>query len=510
MIRADGAVKVMDFGIARFLEESAITMTGSLIGSPAYMSPEQVLERTPDTRSDLFSLGALLFKLLTGQLAFPGTNPSVTLKKVIEGDHPRVLDLAPTADADLADLIEQLLSPDPSHRPSTAQEVADRLAAILDANEVDPERTQFSTLAFLRDPPIYESKLRSHHNETLLKRGKEALETNDHQKAGAIFNRLLAINPEHPEVLDLLADVANQNDSLPRLQLVKRLAGVLALVGLAGAAWIAAHRSSADIDQDLPSVPSLVDVSNAPETAPPNEPPSQQGAPKQSEGAGSLSNGLGAQVPDAPSSSIATTNEDRATAVPSPRPSNSRPVEASEPEAAQPPVGSISSTPSPLETTEPLETTRTLVTVGLSRTQRGVWADVYIDGKSVGRTRGGGSPLEVEVSPGAHTLKITNDYALAFEQDFDAVPGEAIAIEDITLQKRPVRIQLSASIPADCVLVFKGRDLGTTGALGYQTSLAEASDADQLHIRCTDGTMMGPYSFPTATPGEVLRWPPTP
>ena len=139
MVRADGSVKVMDFGIARFLEESAITMTGSLIGSPAYMSPEQVLERTPDTRSDLFSLGALLFRLITGQLAFPGSNPSITLKKVIEGDHPRVLDLAPTADAELANLIEQLLSPDPGGRPSHAKEVADRLEIMLQANEVDPE-----------------------------------------------------------------------------------------------------------------------------------------------------------------------------------------------------------------------------------------------------------------------------------------------------------------------------------------------------------------------------------
>ena len=175
MIRADGAVKVMDFGIARFLEESAITMTGSLIGSPAYMSPEQVLERTPDTRSDLFSLGALLFKLLTGQLAFPGSNPSVTLKKVIEGDHPRVLDLAPSADADLADLIEQLLSPDPAHRPPTAQEVVDRISVILRDNEIDPSSTPFSPLAFLSDRSSYESKLREHHGRTLLTRGKSAL-----------------------------------------------------------------------------------------------------------------------------------------------------------------------------------------------------------------------------------------------------------------------------------------------------------------------------------------------
>ena len=111
---------------------------------------------------------------------------------------------------------------------------------------------------------------------------------------------------------------------------------------------------------------------------------------------------------------------------------------------------------------------------------------------------------------GTHTLKITNDYALTFEQDFEAVAGETVIIEDVTLQKRPVKIQVRSSIPEDCVLVFKGRDLGSLRTLDYQTSLTEASDAGLLHIRCADGTMMGPYRFPTATPGEVLRMPPAP
>jgi len=88
MVRADGRVKLMDFGIARFLDESQVTMTGALVGSPAFMSPEQAKEEDLDQRSDLFSLGTLLFYLVTGSFPFSGSNPSLILKNIIEGNRP--------------------------------------------------------------------------------------------------------------------------------------------------------------------------------------------------------------------------------------------------------------------------------------------------------------------------------------------------------------------------------------------------------------------------------------
>ncbi|MEC7241856.1 MAG: protein kinase [Myxococcota bacterium] len=495
MIRNDGSVKVMDFGIARFLEESAITMTGSLIGSPAYMSPEQVLERKPDTRSDLFSLGALLFRLVTGQLAFPGSNPSVTLKKVIEGDHPRVLDLVPTADTDLANLIEQLLSPDPAGRPSHAAEVVSRLGSILQTNEVDRESAQFSTLAFLRDPPRYEMRLREHHNRNLLERGKAALQVNDHQRARQIFNRLLAINPDHPEVLELLANVATQGESSPRFPGIKPLASLVLLTGVGLTVWAFAQQNSMLAPQGNPAAEARPAVRPSVETpiSEPLEPPTASIAPATSAPQAQASQ------PSSPSLSPQGAGSLDSPASPTVEPRTLEQLDSTP--SNDPAIASTSPAP---------DSDEAIVRVGLSREQRGVWADVYIDGKSVGRTRGGSAALEIEVSPGTHTLKITNDYALAFEQTFVALPGESVAIEEVVLQKRPVRIQVSSSVPNDCVLVFKGRDLGTLEALSYQTRLSEASDASQLHIRCVDGTMLGPYRFPSATPGEVLRMPPMP
>jgi serine/threonine protein kinase/WD40 repeat protein len=129
----NGRVKVLDFGLAKPVgSESELTSTGAVVGTPAYMSPEQARGLKVDARSDLFSLGALLYRLCTGRTPFAGPNVMAVLMALGSDDPTPVRELNPTVPQPLADLIHQLLAKKPEQRPQTAAEVAQRLRAVLD------------------------------------------------------------------------------------------------------------------------------------------------------------------------------------------------------------------------------------------------------------------------------------------------------------------------------------------------------------------------------------------
>jgi eukaryotic-like serine/threonine-protein kinase len=126
--------KILDFGIASLTEReggdaahAAMTQVGQIIGTPRYMSPEQVLGRALDGRSDLFSVGVLLYELLTGKYAFNGANP-VTLALQITQQDPEPLELcAPETPRGLRFIIEKLLSKRPERRYTNGAQLAEAL-----------------------------------------------------------------------------------------------------------------------------------------------------------------------------------------------------------------------------------------------------------------------------------------------------------------------------------------------------------------------------------------------
>ena len=84
MIRGDGVVKLMDFGISHMVDLERLTVTGQLLGSPAYMAPEHVEGRPLDFRTDVFAAGIVLYQLTVGKLPFEGKNPHEVLKRIAE------------------------------------------------------------------------------------------------------------------------------------------------------------------------------------------------------------------------------------------------------------------------------------------------------------------------------------------------------------------------------------------------------------------------------------------
>ncbi|MEQ1501155.1 MAG: serine/threonine-protein kinase, partial [Myxococcota bacterium] len=204
MVRNDGTVKLMDFGIARFLDASKVTMTGALVGSPAFMSPEQAKEGPLDQRSDLFALGTVLYDLVTGMLPFTGSNPSLILKNVIEGNRPHVAELAPTMSASLADVIERLMATNADDRFNTAADVERHLLAVLAETRIRVDAPEWSLAAWLHDPDEYEKRLDAHLRTVLVDEGRQLLASGDHLAALRLLNRLLSMDEDNAEVLALV------------------------------------------------------------------------------------------------------------------------------------------------------------------------------------------------------------------------------------------------------------------------------------------------------------------
>jgi serine/threonine-protein kinase len=145
MVAEDGAVKVLDFGIARARDATTLTHTGSLVGTAAYMAPERALGGRGDERSDIYSLGCVLYAMLTGRPPFAAELPAAVLHQHanLEPRPPR--ELNPDVPAALEPIALQMLAKSPDARPQTAGEVRDRLRALAGSPIPPVRRTTAAT-----------------------------------------------------------------------------------------------------------------------------------------------------------------------------------------------------------------------------------------------------------------------------------------------------------------------------------------------------------------------------
>jgi serine/threonine protein kinase len=139
-----GRVKLLDLGLARSIQDDeGFTASGIIVGTPAFMSPEQARGERLDARSDLFSLGGVLYYLCSGRLPFMAATHIGTLTSVVLDHPPPIGELNPSLPRALAGLIMQLLEKKVEHRPVSAQEIIERLAAMEQSpNSIDPASTQ--------------------------------------------------------------------------------------------------------------------------------------------------------------------------------------------------------------------------------------------------------------------------------------------------------------------------------------------------------------------------------
>jgi hypothetical protein len=142
MVDGRGHLWLTDFGLAQFQTDVALTMTGDLLGTLRYMSPEQALAKRLliDHRSDLHSLGATLYELLTLEPAFGGTDSQEVLRRIVFEDPRLPRRLNPAVPAELETIVLKAMEKDPARRYGTAQEMADDLQRFLEDKPIKARR----------------------------------------------------------------------------------------------------------------------------------------------------------------------------------------------------------------------------------------------------------------------------------------------------------------------------------------------------------------------------------
>ena len=155
MLDQNGVVKVIDFGVARFFDEATLTQPGQLVGTPMYMSPEQVAGHLVDGRSDIYSLGLVMYEMLTLRRPLMAPTREAILRGVVTKAMVPVSWKNSGVPRSVESVVHKALAKDPDDRYATAAEFADDVQRCIDKQPVvaDPYRYKFDTREIVAERP---------------------------------------------------------------------------------------------------------------------------------------------------------------------------------------------------------------------------------------------------------------------------------------------------------------------------------------------------------------------
>lgn len=363
MFTAEGHVKIADFGVAhREMAGDVLTLSGNLVGSPSYMAPEQIEGGTIDARTDLFALGVVLYRMITGKLPF-GDGPVLQiLQRIATGSFEDLRGVAPSIDPRLAALIDSCLATDPGDRPANTEQFREKLQDIARLRHLEDPAEELKTYRYADDLGRKQWTYKVVNSlveeaRTLLKKGTEPT------LAIALVDRALELQPFHFEAYRLLEMTTTQQRSRVRIVLI----ALVVLIGLIFGIW-----QISDWVADEPDGPQ-------PETL--------------------LETGLEpGPIPEAPA-----------------------PVETGQSESPQRPAPAATAavTPPAPQPTVPAAQ----LAAGTLRLATRPWAEVFVNDELKGRTP---MLQELQLQPGRHTVRLRNPQTEMVEFTVEIKSGEAL------------------------------------------------------------------------------------
>jgi eukaryotic-like serine/threonine-protein kinase len=446
LIAPGGRLLLGDFGVARLeTEDSLVTRTGALLGTPAYMSPEQAAGEVATTRSDLYSLGATLYQLATGALPYSGA-PAKVMSMIAQGNLVAPVRRRPACGPDLSRLIEQMMARDPATRSETATAIAAELRAFAAAGGLGDAGDELA--AYFEDPEGFVRRRTPTVVAAIVTAARAAVATDRLPRAMALADRASALSPGDPSVTALI-DVVTRGGQTSRRN--RRLAlGAIAVAVTGGAValgWQLVGPGEAERAPGAPDDHAVValDARVGPE-------PDASEASEASEASGSLALDAGVEVISRAAPDPRRTRTEVRPAPPrvpgAPRDDEPAPERGAGPRldapVAAPVDAGIAAAPldaSPANDAHEVDAASPLVAPGYVIVRNDVWCNISIDGVDHGNRRG----KRLEVMPGRHVVRCVNPDG-EWQQEVDMTPGKVVTLVGTLLRDLEITLAVDAVI----------------------------------------------------------------
>ena len=235
MIGADGLLKLMDFGIAQIKDVQNMTVTGTMIGSPAHMSPEHIEGRQLDHRADVFSLGTLFYTLCTGRLPFAGNTAHALLKNILDARYVPAVQISPGIGEPLSKVIDKCLQRTPEDRYQSCTELKDALVAHLALFGLESSSAELQL--FFKNPVLHQANLRNTVVNRLIETGRGKVRIGRIGEAVRHFDRALSLDESRETILLEIARLRRRVE-IRRFAVRYLLPGSLFLLGGSAAIYV--------------------------------------------------------------------------------------------------------------------------------------------------------------------------------------------------------------------------------------------------------------------------------